>query len=225
MVTSLTKHFENSRNTPSLPAATLFSLGLGAFMILSSAHAQTPQSSTPAIAALPAASGGAKPASQATQATKIPGDADAKLLPPAPAPHLAETTVEPEPTPYPAADLAPTQVREAFMTAARTHRRVLLVFGANWCPDCRILAGIFSLPDVALWLEKNFVVVPVNVERLQTNLDLASRYGVKITAIPTVLVLTPQGRLLNPDTAESLGNARRMSPQAVVDLIAEWAQH
>lgn len=150
--------------------------------------------------------------------------ADESLPLVAPPPQLSEMSAPPVTAPYPDAALAPTQVREAFVTAAKTHRRVLLDFGANWCPDCRILAGIFSLPAAASWLEKNFVVVPVNVERLNANMDLAAQYGVTITAVPTVLILTPQGRLLNPDTAEALGSARRMSPQAVLDLIADWCR-
>ncbi|GBQ08139.1 protein disulfide isomerase [Saccharibacter floricola DSM 15669] len=77
-------------------------------------------------------------------------------------------------------------------------------------------------PDVSFWLEKNFVIVPINVERLTANMDIAHHYNVNITAIPTVLMLTSDGRLLNKDGTLSLGNARRMSPQAVVDLIAQW---
>lgn len=141
---------------------------------------------------------------------------------PAPPPSIHAASVDPVSKPYADAALAPTQVREAFITAAKTHRRVLLDFGGNWCPDCRMLAGVFALPDVALWLEKNFVVVPVNVERLNANMDIAQHYGVTITAVPTVLILTPEGRLLNGDGALSLGNARHMSSQAAVDLLAQW---
>ncbi|WP_018980994.1 thioredoxin family protein [Saccharibacter floricola] len=137
-------------------------------------------------------------------------------------PTLHNSAIKPAAAPYPDASLAPIQVREAFMTARKTHRRVLLDFGANWCPDCRILAGIMASPDVSFWLEKNFVIVPINVERLTANMDIAHHYNVNITAIPTVLMLTSDGRLLNKDGTLSLGNARRMSPQAVVDLIAQW---
>jgi hypothetical protein len=46
---------------------------------------------------------------------------------------------------------------------------------------------------------------------------------VKLTAAPTVLVLTPDGRRLNPNQEFALADARRMSAQAVVDLLASWA--
>ncbi|MXV44722.1 thiol reductase thioredoxin [Saccharibacter sp. 17.LH.SD] len=141
---------------------------------------------------------------------------------PTPAPHLQETSSPPVNAPYPDAGLAPVQVKEAFITAAKTHRRVLLDFGGNWCPDCRMLAGVFSLPDAASWLEQNFVIVPINVERFNKNMGIAAQYGVTIKAVPTVLILTPEGNLLNGNDAAALGNARRMSPQATIDLLAKW---
>jgi hypothetical protein len=53
-------------------------------------------------------------------------------------------------------------------------------------------------------------------------MDIARRYGVTVKAIPTVLIVTPQGKLLNPQGTLVLGNARTMSSQAVVDQIAAW---
>ncbi len=142
---------------------------------------------------------------------------------PAPLPDISRmTTITPAHEPYPPADLAARQVHEAFLTAARTNRRVLLDFGGNWCPDCRILAGIFAVPSVSQWLDEHFVIVPVNVGHLDTNMELAQQYGVTIKAVPTVLILTPQGRLLNPDGTLALGSARQMAPQSVITLLNEW---
>jgi len=123
---------------------------------------------------------------------------------------------------YPDIALAKTQVEEAFATAARTKRKVLIDFGGNWCPDCRMLAGVFEQPEVAQWLESQFVVVPVNVGRIDKNLDIAKQYGVTIHEVPTVLIVTPGRTLLNADGANTLGNARAMSPQAVLDLLDKW---
>lgn len=144
--------------------------------------------------------------------------ADPSSSPPA----LKTTTVKPTKMPYPDASLASTQVHEAFTTAAKTHRRVLLDFGGNWCPDCRILGGILNIPDAAMWLEHHFVIVPINVERLNANMDIAQHYGVTIKAVPTILLLTADGRLLNKENASSLGDARHMSPQEILNLIAQW---
>ncbi|AOX21186.1 thiol reductase thioredoxin [Kozakia baliensis] len=142
-----------------------------------------------------------------------------------PPPHLDPATqIAPAKDVYPDVSLASKQVQEAFATAAASHRKVLLDFGGNWCPDCRMLAGVFNQPEVAQWLESQFVIVPVNVGRINQNLDLAQRYGVTIHEVPTVLIITAGGKLLNADGTHTLGNARAMSAQAVLDLLDQWNQ-
>ncbi|WP_240161981.1 thioredoxin family protein [Gluconacetobacter azotocaptans] len=143
-------------------------------------------------------------------------------VPPMPVPQVGQATPTAVAAPYgPPAD-AQAQVAAAFRAAQASGKNVLLDFGGNWCPDCRLMAGVLRLPQVAPWVDSRFVTVAINVGRIDTNLDIAQRYGVTIKAVPTVLVVTPQGRLLNPDGALALGDARHMSAQAVVDLLAEW---
>ncbi|MFT8807177.1 thioredoxin family protein [Gluconobacter sp.] len=154
--------------------------------------------------------------------TTLPAHAASTNVAAIPAPRLSETSAPPVATPYPDTAVAHDQVAQAFALAQKTHRRVLLDFGGNWCPDCKMLSGIFALPDAAHWLDSQFVVVPVNVGRINTNLDLAARYGVTIKAVPTVIIVTPDGHALNGDGSTALGNARSMSPQAVLDLISDW---
>ncbi|KXV70484.1 protein-disulfide isomerase, partial [Acetobacter malorum] len=43
-------------------------------------------------------------------------------------------------------------------------------------------------------------------------------------AIPVALIITPDGKVLNGDETLALGDARRMSGQAVVDKLAAWAK-
>src|SRR5271156_1574367 len=50
---------------------------------------------------------------------------------------------------YPADADAHAQIKEAEEKAAAGHKRVLLVFGANWCYDCHVLDLAFHRPDFA----------------------------------------------------------------------------
>ena len=139
------------------------------------------------------------------------------------APQTGAAQPVPVATPYDEAADAAGEVGRAFAAARRSGRLVLLDFGANWCPDCRVLAGMMVEPAVASFLGAHFETVRVDVGRFDRNMDLARRYGVTIKAIPALLVLTPDGRLLDPDGTVALGNARSMTTQAVVDLLAAWA--
>lgn len=115
------------------------------------------------------------------------------------------------------ADVAATLAR-----AKATGKHVLLDFGGNWCPDCRILAGVLELDEVKAAVNETFEVAMVDVGRFNQNLDIAAAYGVKITAVPTVIILDPQGNFMNAGPPTALSNARAMKPQAIVDTIFGW---
>ena len=101
--------------------------------------------------------------------------------------------------------------------------KVLLDFGGNWCLDCRMLAGVLDNPQVRRWTADHFEVVLIDVGRFNKNMDIAARWNVRVTAAPTVLVIAPDGRLLNRDDPYGLADARSLSSQAVVDLLARTA--
>ena len=124
--------------------------------------------------------------------------------------------------PYDEAADAHAAVTAAFAAARASGHKVLLDFGGNWCPDCRMLAGVLDMPEVQTWSAQHFETVYIDVGRFTKNTDLAQAYGVKLTAAPTVLVVTPDGKLLNGDHVFALADARYMSAQAVVDLLASW---
>lgn len=137
-------------------------------------------------------------------------------------PQVGALIITAAPHPYAAPDTAPKAVEDAFATAQKTGRNVLLEFGANWCPDCRVLAGVLANPHIAPWVEQNFVETRINVDHFNQNMAIAQHYGITIKAIPVALVVTPQGKVLNPEATLELGNARTLSAQAVVDKLAEW---
>jgi thiol-disulfide isomerase/thioredoxin len=130
--------------------------------------------------------------------------------------------IAPLPAPYDTQADAQAEVAAAFTAARGSGRLVLLDFGANWCPDCRILAGVMDAPTVAPWVNTHFVPVRIDVGRFNKNMDIARRYGVTVKGIPALLVLRPDGTLLDPDGTKALSDARTMTPQAMMDLIADW---
>jgi len=141
---------------------------------------------------------------------------------PTAAPTLPPGQAAPIQAPYDTGADAHAQVDAAFATARATNRKVLLDFGGNWCPDCRMLAGVLAEPAVRSWADQHFVTVMIDIGRRNKNLDIAQRYGVKIAGVPAVGVLTADGTLLNPGKVDALADARSWSQQAVVDLLAGW---
>jgi len=107
----------------------------------------------------------------------------------------------------------------AGLSAARSDRKdVLLVFGANWCEDCRALDKAMKGSSAAL-ISSHFVVVKINVDNFDANLDIAKQYGNPIAkGIPAAVVITPGERILYSTQAGELSNARRMSEHGIYDF-------
>lgn len=117
-------------------------------------------------------------------------------------------------------------VDRALIQARVQNKRVLIDLGANWCADCRILAGILALPQVRRFIDQWYVEVNVDVGRFDRNLDIPARFGIyeRLPAVPAVLVLRPDGTLVNPGRALVLSDAGHSDPQAVANWLAYWAR-
>jgi thioredoxin 1 len=141
------------------------------------------------------------------------------------APVIAVDKVQAAAHPYDEAADAHQSLESAIAAAKLSGKKVLVDFGANWCPDCRALGGILGVEQVQAYVRAHYEVAVVDVGRFNKNLDIPASYGFKIHGIPTVMVVDPAtNQVLNRDGLEALGDAGTMSPQAVVDQLVNWTE-
>ena len=115
------------------------------------------------------------------------------------------------------------EIQHALTLATRQHKRVLVVFGANWCYDCHVLDLAFHRPDVEPVLQKNFEVVHVDIGEGNKNQDLMQQYEVPMKkGIPGVAVLDSDGKLLYSQKSGEFENARSLSPEDVLAFLNKW---
>jgi protein disulfide-isomerase len=126
------------------------------------------------------------------------------------------------PLPYDEQADAQADLAKALAAAAASKRKVLVIFGANWCEDCRALdASLKSARNTEL-LAREFVVVKVDVGRFDRNTELTGRYGNPTKkGIPAAVVLSPDQSVLYATRAGELSNARRMSETGVYDFFRQ----
>src|SRR5262249_40266154 len=60
-------------------------------------------------------------------------------------------------------------IAQALTLAKADHKRVLLDFGADWCPDCQVLAQLFDDAQVKPFLDDHYHVVRINVGQWDKN--------------------------------------------------------
>jgi protein disulfide-isomerase len=111
---------------------------------------------------------------------------------------------------------ASADVTHALVRAKATHTPVLLIFGANWCEDCRSLDGALKTGKNAALMKREFQVVKIDVGNFDHNLDIANRYGNPIQkGIPAAVIVSPDDKVLYSTRAGELSNARRMNAEGV----------
>jgi hypothetical protein len=145
-----------------------------------------------------------------------------------PAPTLPITSIsqltKPLPYPYDEKADANTAVAAARERASANHHLLLIDLGGNWCPDCRVLAGVMRVPVVAAFLARHYEIVSVDVGRMDRNQQIPAHYGIaRLEGVPAVLVVDPAtDRPLNRNRVFALADARSMTPQALTDWLAQW---
>ena len=119
-------------------------------------------------------------------------------------------------------------VDAALARASANGKRVMLVMGANWCHDSRALAGWLETERFAALIEREYELVYVNIGMPQSgdghNLKIARRFGLEdLPGTPNLLVLTPDGALVNADTATTWRNAASREEDAIYAELEELA--
>jgi hypothetical protein len=115
------------------------------------------------------------------------------------------------------------EIRGAEEQAAKEHKRVLLVFGANWCYDCHVLDLAFQRPDFASVMAGYEVVhVDIGPEGKKNN-DLARQFQVPLEkGVPALAVIESDGKLVVSQKNGEFENARAMTPEAVLEFLNKW---
>ncbi len=138
------------------------------------------------------------------------------------APHLKQPS-DMKKNIYPSDADAHAEIKEAEEKAAKEHRRVLLVFGANWCFDCHVLDLAFHRPDFASAMS-GYEVVHVDLgDDEKKNADVVKQFDVTLDkGIPTLAVVEADGRVVVSQKNGEFEDARSLTPETVLEFLNEW---
>jgi thiol:disulfide interchange protein len=132
-----------------------------------------------------------------------------------------QAPARPNPQLYPVNANAVQEISKATATARKESKRILLVFGGNWCLDCHVLDNAFHQSAIAPLLNNNFIVVHVDVGEYTKNLDLAKKYHVDLEkGVPSIAVLDTNGSFLY--STSEFEKARVLSQEDVIQFLNKW---
>jgi thioredoxin 1 len=121
---------------------------------------------------------------------------------------------------------AQADLNQALKQAQAGKKKVLIIFGANWCKDCLELDKSFKAENAAL-IASQFVLVKIDVGQFDKNLAIANAYGNPIKkGIPAAVILRADNTLLYASKGGELSNARRMGDAGIAQFFQQvMGQH
>lgn len=134
---------------------------------------------------------------------------------------------KPNPSLYPDPRHAQAELAAALEAAKREKKRVLVVFGANWCYDCHVLDATFHSPAFAALVRANYIPVHINIgDEGKDNNDLAARMRVNLDrGIPSLAVLDPDGKVIVAQQNGEFQSSVKIGPEDVRGFLEKWKPH
>ena len=129
----------------------------------------------------------------------------------------------PYPEPYSGALVTLEQLNEFIKKTIDQNKQPIVIFGANWCPDARLLEGVMRLPTVNSFLESNANIINIDVGDYEINTDLFKMFDGNIQdGIPRVFIMNKMGQNINLHVNETMRKARELSIQDIFDYFQEF---
>jgi thiol:disulfide interchange protein len=126
---------------------------------------------------------------------------------------------------YPADADAKKEIEEALKQAVIEKKRVLLVFGGNWCYDCHVLDRALHEGAAGKVVKESFLVVHVDIGEANKNFDLVKKYKIPLEkGVPAVAILGSDGSILYSSGDGEFEAARRMMKSDLVAFLTRWKE-
>ena len=130
---------------------------------------------------------------------------------------------EPHPQPFKCRNLDVQSLKKFITNAVQERKQPIVIFGANWCPDARLLEAVLQLPSVQNFLNPKCNILNVDVGDYEINTELFKYFDPEIeTGIPRVFILDINGKPLNIDSNDKMRTARQQSPQEIFDYFQDF---
>lgn len=100
------------------------------------------------------------------------------------------------------------------------NKKVLLIFGANWCPDCRKFDAQMMKEPLRTTILNHYELVKIDIGQFDKNMDIAEAYGRPTSkGIPAAAIVDSTGRVTKIITGDKLVAMHKRSDDALLDLL------
>ena len=128
----------------------------------------------------------------------------------------------PLPLPYDGNEISIEEVNKFLSLSIVENKQPIIIFGANWCPDCRIFSGTIDIPKINEFIETYFNILYIDVKRYEINMNLIEYFDIPAEeGIPRVLVFDFNKNIINKSSTTEWRTARDRSSQDIFNFFQE----
>ena len=138
---------------------------------------------------------------------------------------LDEVLKMPLPLPYNGEIYSESDIERFLDSSINKSKQPIIIFGGNWCPDCRILEGTLQLPTIKKYMIEHYEIMHVDVGRYDKNMNLISYFKIpKEEGVPRVLVFDTNKNILNMESTKEWTTARDRKQQEIFNYFQALVQ-
>ena len=129
----------------------------------------------------------------------------------------------PHPEPFSGTAVSQETLEEFIKKTLVQNKQPIVIFGANWCPDARLVEGVIRIPVVNNFLERNTNILNIDVGKYEINTELFNFFDGNIKdGIPRVFIMNRMGQNINLHANATMRKARELSTQDIFDYFQKF---
>ena len=106
----------------------------------------------------------------------------------------------------------------ALAEARSSDKKVLIIFGANWCPDCQKFDKQLQSASINAVIDNKFVIIKANIGNWDKNMDFAEWFGNPAKeGIPSIAIVDADRNLYSTTHGNELAMLRYYSTTKLTD--------
>ena len=134
-----------------------------------------------------------------------------------------DVLITPLPLPYDEKVIDSLQLDEFIDLSISRGKQPVVIFGGNWCPDCRILEGTLAMPTIKKFLQQHYQVMHIDIGRYDRNMDLMDHLNIESKkGVPRVVILDLEKNIMNSSTSSEWTTARDRKQQEIFDYFQKF---
>ena len=102
-------------------------------------------------------------------------------------------------------------------------KQPVIIFGGNWCPDCRILEGTLAMPTIKKFIDQHYQIMHIDIGRYDRNMELMNHLNIEAKkGVPRVVILDFEKNIVNSSTSSEWTTARDRKQQEIYNYFQKF---